>query len=520
MLVAKNFISYNYYLWAKSKGVKVFLFNEIDFIPDELEENEVVFFNCTSFRVESTWYTWAENEKLIQSFKLKFPNLFQIKNYDITLALQKAMYWANFKSGFLWYSIVNFFPNEKVFYADEMHQSGKLGALVRYFKRVEFTPKVNIEKSSIKKCDYKYAIHLKSDFQLGFYIDLIEKTKLDKHFSLFIEPKVNEQYLNELGIADFHKIQHSEEISPVPLINPFKLSGNDSFTLNIILIHWKEINDNIQSAEAICHNGLKAVLINEGENGIYGAVVSEVFNKNGVKIYNTMNGVKSGEAQDAFINFDYWFVWDTQMREMLASTNNISKDKLIISGHLIQDLIQNYQYHNSLNINLEKLKSKKVISIFTVKGKRFAKLESLKFLYNLLDEDESIELFIRPHPAEKPEDYVLPEKYNERVHLANYNSKNLNSSLHDLLLISDLAIVYGSTVALDAKWMGVPCITFEIREKSMIYCADNDKIKHVRTLEEFKTLIKTSLFKKQNMVEENKSSVSDFILEEIIKNNP
>ena len=204
---------------------------------------------------------------------------------------------------------------------------------------------------------------------------------------------------------------------------------------------------------------------------------------------------------------------------MLATINKISRDKLVISGHLIQDLIQNYQYHNSLNVNLESLKSKKVISIFTVKGKRFAKLESLKFLYNLLNEDESIELFIRPHPAEKPEDYVLPEINLERVHFANYNSKNLNSSLHDLLLISDLAIVYGSTVALDAKWMGVPCITFEIREKSMIYCADNDKIKHVRTLEDFVTLVKSSLSKKQSNIEANKSSVSDFILEEIIKNN-
>ncbi len=519
MLVAKNFISYNYYLWAKSKGVKVFLFNEIDFIPDESEGSGEIFFNCTSYRVESTWYTWTENEKLIQSFKIKFPSLFKIKNYDITLAVQKAMYWANFKSGFLWYCIVNFFPNEKIFYADSLHQSGKLGAIGRYFKLVEFKRKNKIKKIVEKRSEFKFAIHLKSDFQLGFYIDLIEKTKHDKQFSLFIEPKVNEQYLKELGIADFHKIQHSDKIYPVPLINPFKLSKKDSFTLNIILIHWKEINENIQSAEAICHTGLKATLINEGENGIYGAIVSEVFNKNGVKVYNTMNGVKSGEAQDAFINFDYWFVWDTQMKEMLATTNNISRDKLIISGHLIQDLIQNYQYHNSLNVNLESLKSKKVISIFTVKGKRFAKLESLKFLYNLLEEDESIELFIRPHPAEKPEDYVLPEIDHERVHLANYNSKNLNSSLHDLLLISDLAIVYGSTVALDAKWMGVPCITFEIREKSMIYCADNDKIKHVRTLEDFITLVKSSLSKKQNNIDANKSSVSDFILEEIIKNN-
>ena len=519
MLLAKNFISHKYYLWAKSKGVKIFLFNEIDFIPNEIKESDEIFFNCTSYRVESTWYTWAENEKLIQSFKLKFPNLFSIANYDITLAIQKSMYWSNIKSGFLWYCIINFFPNEKIFYADAMHKSGKLGALHRYFKLVKFTPKVKLPDFSEKKTNRKFVIHLKSDFQLGFYINLLEKTKNNELFSLFIEPAVNENYLKELGITDFQKIKHSEEIFPIPLINLFNLNRNDIFTLSIILIHWREINESIQSAEAIFYDGLKAVLINEGENGVYGAVVSEIFHKKGVKVYNTMNGVKSGEAQDAFINFDYWFVWDSQMKEMLISKNKLSEDKLIISGHLIQDLIQNYQYHNSLNVNLEKLKSKKIISIFTVKGKRFAKLESLKFFYNLLEEDESLELFIRPHPAEKPEDYILPDRYLDRVHFANYNSKNLNSSLHDLLLISDLAVVYGSTVALDAKWMGVPCITFESRDNSMIYCVDNENIIHVKTLDDFKEVVLSNLKKRSKFEDTQKPSISEFIIQEIINKN-
>jgi predicted glycosyltransferase len=146
-------------------------------------------------------------------------------------------------------------------------------------------------------------------------------------------------------------------------------------------------------------------------------------------------------------------------------------------------------------------------------------LESMKFLFKLLDEDDSIVLIIRPHPAEKPEDYILPESHLDRVHFASYNSLNLNSSLHDLLLISDLAIVFGSTVALDAKWMGVPCISFETREKSLIYCADNDKIKHVTTIEDFSSLVKSSLHKKSVYEEKRRTSVSDFVLNEIINNN-
>ena len=520
MLTAKNFISYNYYLWAKSKGVHIFLYNEIDFIPDEVKSSGEIFYNCTANRVESTWYTWKENDTVIQAFKSKFPQFFQINGYDLTLAIQKAMYWANLKSGFLWYSISEFFPNEKIFFAESLHVSGKLGSIKRYLKLLRFNSSSNNNHSNgLNKPGRKFAIHLKSDFQLGFYIELIEKIKHDELFQIVIEPGVNEKYLNELGISEFEKIEYTKDSPSVPMINPLKFTKNDSFTFNIILMHWDEIFKYIQTAESMLSPNLKAVLINEGENGIYGAMVSEVFAKNKVKVYNTMNGVKSGEAQDAYINIDFWFVWDEQMKNMLSNNNSIPKEKLIVSGHLIEDLIQNYQNHHSLSVTEEKLKSRKVVSVFTVKGKRVVKLESFKFLYNLLDEDESIELFIRPHPAEKPEDFILPEKNQDRVHFATYNSKNLNSSLHDLLLVSDLAIVFGSTVALDAKWMGVPCLTFEMREKSMIYCIDDEHIQHAKTIEKFESLVRQNLKKKTIKLEENKRSVSDFVLNELKNNN-
>ena len=143
MLVAKNVITHDYYLKVRLKGVTIFLYNEIDFIPPSKEETNEVFFNCSSQRVESTWYTWAENDKLIQEFKRKFPQFFEIRAYDLTLAIQKAMYWSNFKTGFLLYSLKKYFPNEKVFFAEPMHQSGSVGAFLRYLK--------SITNNSIKK---------------------------------------------------------------------------------------------------------------------------------------------------------------------------------------------------------------------------------------------------------------------------------------------------------------------------------------------------------------------------------
>jgi len=518
MLVAKNILTHDYYLKVRQKGVNIFLYNEIDFIPPAKEITKEIFFNCSSHRVESTWYTWEVNDKLIQDFKIRFPNFFNIDGYDLTLAIQKAMYWSNIKTGFLWYSIKTYYPLTKVYYAEEMHPSSKLGAISRYISA--FRLRSNFKLGHTQSVDSnKIAIHLRSNFQLGFYLELINKTKSDDNFKLFVDPDVDEIYLKELGLNTLNVVKTSGIDAQIPLINPLKMSKEDSFALNIILMYWHEFGEHIETAESMIHDGLKAILVNEGENGIYGAIVSEVFKKNDVKVYNTMNGVKSGEAQDSYVNFDYWFVWDQQMKQMLIDANKLPEQKLIVSGHLIEDLISNYQYHNSLNLDLKFLEDKKVISIYTAKGKRYAKLASMKFLFELLEEDKSLALIIRPHPAEKPEDFILPDKNLDRIHFASYNSINANSSLHDLLLMSDLAIVFGSTVALDAKWMGVPCISFEIREESLIYCADNDKIKHVSTIEDFKTLVKSSLTKKVKNIEENKASVSDFILEEILRNN-
>ena len=109
MLLATNLITEEIYRQAKSAGVYVFLYNEIEFIPPENENDEEIFFNCASQRVASTWFTWEENEKVIEDFKKRFPQLFNMLNADLTLALKKAMFWSNYKTGTLHYSVKEYF---------------------------------------------------------------------------------------------------------------------------------------------------------------------------------------------------------------------------------------------------------------------------------------------------------------------------------------------------------------------------------------------------------------------------
>ena len=42
-----------------------------------------------------------KNNEKISAFKTKFPDLFKIGEYDITLAIQKAVYWSNFRTSFI-----------------------------------------------------------------------------------------------------------------------------------------------------------------------------------------------------------------------------------------------------------------------------------------------------------------------------------------------------------------------------------------------------------------------------------
>ena len=59
--------------------------------------------------------------------------------------------------------------------------------------------------------------------------------------------------------------------------------------------------------------------------------------------------------------------------------------------------------------------------------------------------------------------------------------------------MTDLSIVFGSTVALESKWMGVPCITYEYKEKSFVYNLESGDIEHIKDQNQlFLSLSKTS----------------------------
>jgi len=513
MLIGSNFISRKMYDNARKSGVNVFLFNEIDFMPPE-NTNER-FFNCTKYRVESTWYTWEENERIIHSFKEKFPQMFVLNGYDISLAIKKAMFWSNFKTGFLWYAKNREFSNLKIASIEGLHKYSKKSVVLRYFK-TRYSVSKKQHSNSINKTLSPYkVIHVKNNFQLGLYENIINEVENYNDYKVFVDSKVDRNMLNAVRNKNIEVVEKKTINYALPSINLSKVRGNDWFVLNIILLHWNEINDCLHTAEFLLKYNPKVALINEAENGIYGAIVSEVLRKNQTIVYNTMNGIKSGESQDGYINFDKWFIWDEQMKKLLVEKCGLPQEKFIISGHLIEDLVRNYEYQNSLEIDVDTLKDKKIISLFSVKGKRFVKLDTLTFLYDFIKNNPNYFLLIRPHPHEKKADYILPDFELNNFKIVEYNPSNLNDTLHDQLSISDISIVFGSTVALDSKWMNVPCITYERREESLIYNIDNSSIFHVRSRSELESKIIELLNQPKPQVANVRNKVSDIILNEI-----
>lgn len=522
-LVAKLKLDKATFLSHYKKGVRCFLYNEITFDTEEFKEEELFFYNCSQDRVESTWFTWKENEKILNKYLDKFPNAFAYGKYDFTLAVKKTLYWSNQKSGFIEFARTTKFTDTEVVETCQLHGFNKWKIIVKTiaFKLrnvFKHTPKFNIGENVSN--EGKVGIFIKHVFQLQLYKHIVAETKENNSFVFFVTDKEVLNGLETLGV----------ERSRVVLIENFnnsivrfflktkyflQLNKEDWYIWNQLMLQELEFDTWINIGNSIAKSGISKLLMNEGENGIMGAVLGEIMTKNNIKTYNTMNGMKSGQAQDYFINFDKWFIWDEQMKSLLMKGNYLPESKFIVSGHLMEDEASNHVFQNSLNIEKVKYQNKRIISLFSIRGNREEKIETIKFLEEYLTANNDVFLIIRPHPSEVNNAIFGNLETFDNCFIVNYNSSNSKITLYDQMLISEFSICFGSTVALESKWFGVPCISFEKREKSLIYLIDNIAIKLVHSVKELRDEI---VEKKTRKDFANRQNVAKEILKKIFIN--
>jgi hypothetical protein len=81
-------------------------------------------------------------------------------------------------------------------------------------------------------------------------------------------------------------------------------------------------------------------------------------------------------------------------------------------------------------------------------------------------------------------------------------SSQAKKSLLDQLLSSDLVINFGSTVSIEALWMKTPCITFEMKPQSWLYCVDGQILRHVNSAQALRDALEAcQIHKKMNSTE-------------------
>lgn len=482
------------------------------------EINDIKIVNSELYRIEGTWLTYSYNQNIVKNLWNKHSKYFTIKEINLLPMVLKLMYWTNYKSGYLQACINAQFSGFKIINRNEFIKGKRLKFLLKYMfiyckNSLHFIRNRTIKNQSLSE-KFEYGILVNNTLELNLYKYVIQCLK-EKKIIIFHYGNIDFKTikLNLDGIELFN-LSNFELCSKQRFFNPLFLSKESLFVSNLLFEDWNLIGSEIARLELIKSSGIRKLLINVGENLPMRNLMKPVFGES-IQVYNTMNGLKSGEAHDADINFDYWFVWDNFMRDLLHTKCNIPLKKLLVSGHLSEDQIANYQYKNSFNFNLETIKNKKVISIFSVQGYRKEKLDAFDVLYSFIKDNNDYFLIVKPHPLEKNSDYIRPDSSIKNVYFIPENLKNSKEGLYDQLYLSDLSIVFGSTVALESTWMGVPCLSFEYKEQSLIYNIQANSIKHVKSKNELMDQIKNYAFKKDKQTVEN-HNVSQIIAESLL----
>ncbi|MFM6984254.1 MAG: hypothetical protein ACKOXF_08980 [Chitinophagaceae bacterium] len=502
----------------REKGIKTVVCNEnrVKRLPEDIQ-----LFNAEIYRIEGTWKAYEFNNSVIDKLWKSYRNKFIIKSIDIRPLASKWIYWTNFRIGALYACISKHFPEADITWKQSFEAKSKLKEVVKYIKIfIDNTFQALRSKKNEISLDVignpGIGILVNNEFEIIQYKYILDYLK-DETIIIFHYGNIDlqQECLNQTNIQliDLSKVSYH---APQSFLWPFSLNKTALWMSNILYQNWHSISSEIARYEIIKTTGIKKILINVGENIPLRNLMKPVFG-DGVQVINTMNGLKSGEAHDADINFDKWLVWDNEMKELLVRDCHIHPNSLIVTGHLSEDHIRHHQFENIMGLDLSLLKDKKIISVFSVRGNRKEKVDAFHLLYDMLKEHDDWYIIVKPHPLEKKSDYILPELKHSNVIFVDEKWKNSKTALYDLLHISDLSLVFGSTVALECSWIKTPCVTFEYKSVSFIHIVNNEYIKHLNSIELLKRQLSDLKKCEKSLDLFNSTSVSNTIAT-ILKN--
>jgi hypothetical protein len=495
------------------RGVTDIFYYEID---EDLYENykegsnSINLINVSGYRVPGTWKTLQYIDAVLKKIVKKSPDIFHVNGYDTYNALLKELYWSNFRIGSLYYAIEQLKGDYKIEYCQPYFKANYVKELLKWFRNSISLLKENSElglaaNQDLKK-NYKIGFIINNDFIFNLYENLLSKFKADE-ILLILENNLNEFNKKKISTSGYNfiyksSLSKSKTKTAFKFINPFFYSAVELEIINVFLRYRSTIIKAIDVYSGIKEFNLTKIVINEAENIPELLLLKSVLG-NSTLVYNTMNGAKSGEAHDTILNINGWFVWDEFMKDFMYKNGVPLGVKLLPFGHLSFDNAVNHKFSNSFNLPVNP--NPVIISLFSVNDDRPEKNSVLKLIDKILNQHPGKFLFLyRKHPAEKS-DLQLPIS-NDFIEI-NYNQNNSKTTLYDQLTISDLSIVYGSTVALESTWFKVPCITFEPFPNTILHFINSAYLIHIDSIDVLENFIlKTP--KKNNISLSNKQSHS------------
>ncbi|GAB4413801.1 MAG: hypothetical protein OHK0039_21090 [Bacteroidia bacterium] len=474
---------------AVQMGAQVIVTNNLS-VPKEEVPASVVLIDGNIYREVGTWAAYRKAQAVIGGLQAKAPALLDLDGQDLRSTATKILYWSYAKQGYIKEALRQLGEPYRLLSDPgridwKRHLKNHLGWQCSYWQRRN-APHLHAAKAV--EITARHLFYVEDDFQYQYLEDLLQTFEPASVAILMPHghPNMPQERWAELSVQ--YQVVELPPDKPLrlPWIPVSRLTRDELYAAQVLaaaLPHLGAWTRFIHSLQGPCP---EALVLTAAENEGYGHLVARLARARGLATVNTMNGMKFATANNADTEFDAWLVWDKHMRRMLIDQCGLPSAQIVdAGGHLTEDRLHQHVFSGELPLTKEEIEQRPILTFASNRGLRQDKVDALTALYELMAAHPDWLMLYRPHPAEQPGDYFLPTDpaLAERVRLVTYTHTNNKSTLYDQFHVSKLAIVLASTVGLEAHWSGLPVITFEQSERSLLYCVDGQHFFHENTIE-------------------------------------
>ncbi len=472
--------------------------------------SQIQFINANNFDRPSYEQTFNSNKQNLLILKKIDSHFFQYKGISLLEAINKDLFWSTRYEGMLKYAVeTSATKQDEIIYYSERFATLKKGIKkiligIQFFRGYFSSAKQYLNKNQIAR---PYAFYVADDFEVNYFENLTKEFGLNScafffnHSLAEIEPSFKSTFSKTVFFSG-NRVQETpfNKFSLTILLQALKV-----FNVKEFLLILKIRNNLIKLIDINLSNlstSIKAVFLVAQENTGFGNITAQICKQKGILTVNSHNGIKSSDVYNRDNHFDIWCCWNEGMKQMLNKECFINESQLIITGHLMEDVARKHFYHNTFQGFHDSSKSGIVISLFSTKENPPGKWQLVDSLLEFITKQIDAKLIVRLHPYEDIKEWKKYISISPRMRIDSPNNITDKNDLYDQLMISNLTITFGSTIALEGTWFNVPSIVFDVNERSLLRVVDDVMIFHERTVDALFLRMRQLLERKKQLVEE------------------